>query len=379
MNNLHITVNSFRCASRILKETSSLVRSGLVDHVYIAALHEEGLAEHERIDDKREVWRVRLGSRRWARNVFVQFFKYVEYCAKVFSHFRSLDIKLVNIHSFHFLPFGMFLKWAFKAKLVYDAHELETERYRLHGIRQALTRYIERIFIKYADLVIVVSDGIKDWYRDKYGLNNIVAVLNCPEFNTPQRTRRLHKELNIPERKKIVIYQGGLAKGRGVELLLKAFAEFNDDKYVLVFMGFGELEPLVREYAASHGNIYMKEAVEPASVLLNTAAADVGISYVENDCLNHDLCLPNKLFEYIMAGIPAIVINVTEMRRVVDEYKIGILINELTQQEMKRALDELERIDPEVMEKNLKRAASVYSWQNQERVMIDAYKKERWP
>ncbi len=85
MNNLHVVMNPFRFASRILKETASLVRSGRVDHVYIAAFHEKGLAGFERIDDAREVWRARLRSRELPRVFFAQVFKYLEYCAKVFS------------------------------------------------------------------------------------------------------------------------------------------------------------------------------------------------------------------------------------------------------------------------------------------------------
>lgn len=213
MNNLHIVVNSFRYGSRVLKETSSLVRSGLVDRAYIAALHENGLPERETIDEAREVWRAHIRSRGWPRTFVVMVIKYLEYCMRIFLYARKKNIHLINIHNVDLLPFGVLLKRIFKAKLVYDPHELETEQYGMYGARQKVMRRVERRFIGCADIVVVVSDGIKDWYQDSYGVKNIVVVRNCPEFRKPQRTKLLHKELGIPEGKKIILYQGGLVGG----------------------------------------------------------------------------------------------------------------------------------------------------------------------
>lgn len=378
MNNLHVVMNPFRFASRILKETASLVRSGRVDYVYIAAFHEKGLAGFERIDDAREVWRARLRSRELPRVFFAQVFKYLEYCAKVFLHARGKGIGLVNVHTVDLLPLGVFLKKVFKAKLVYDPHELETEKYGLRGIHQSVARFVERTFIRSADLVVVVGGGIEKWYRDRYGLRNVATVMNCPGYVDLRKGRLLREELGIGEGKKIVIYQGGLVRGRGVERLLEIFAEHDDDRHVLVLMGYGELEPLVREHAASRPNIRLKEAVEPGMVLPYTCSADVGVTYIDNGSLNDRLCLPNKMFEYIMAGLPVIVNDAPEMRRVVEEYRIGVVLESLTGESLARALDEIDRLDRGVLAENLKRAASVFSWENQEKVMLGAYREHVW-
>lgn len=368
-------MNSFRFGSRILKETASLLHAGVVKHVYIAALHEEDMNEHERIDDNREVRRVRLRSRKWPRCLIVQLLKYVEFCVRVIRYAGGKDIKIVNIHNLALLPLGVYIKWICGAKLVYDAHELETETYGLRGLRQSAARFLERVLIKYADLVIVVGNSINEWYRDKYGLTNIVTVLNCPEMHVVQRGWRLHHELRIPEDKKIAIYQGGLVEGRGVRQLLEVFSRSQCGNYVLVLMGYGELEPLIREYAASHENIYFKEAVAPSMVLQYTASADVGISYIDNPSLNDHYCLPNKLFEYIMAGLPVIVNDAPEMRRLVCENKIGIVLNELTSQALTHAYAELASIDKESLSKNLKRTAESCSWGRQAELMVGAYKR----
>jgi glycosyltransferase involved in cell wall biosynthesis len=258
---------------------------------------------------------------------------------------------------------------------VYDAHELETETYGLTGIKQWLARAIERLLIRTADLVIVVGDGIKHWYEKKYKLRNIVTVLNCPEFHRPERTELLHEKLGIPKNRRIVIYQGGLEPGRGIEQLLDVFSQLSDDHHVLVFMGFGTLEGLIKERGRESSNIYYQPAVEPASVLRYTASAHVGISYINNNSLNDYLCLPNKFFEYIMAGIPVIVNNVPEMRRVVTENSIGLVLPELTTRSLKEALKTIESWDVNMLKANLNRVAKLCAWENQSRAMIEAYKK----
>ncbi len=374
-NNLHITLTPFRNESRVLKETASLMRSELVQHVYIAALYEDGLKEHEEIDDMRTVWRIRLRSRKWSKRLFIQLIKYLEFFFRVSKYARIKKIKCVNIHHLGLLPLGIFLKFICRAKLVYDAHELETEKNGLTGFRQVLARYVERIFINYADLVIVVGDAINKWYREKYGLTNIITVLNCPEFQEPRKTQRLHDDLNIPKEKKIVIYQGGLVLGRGIEHLLKVFSEQDDQKHVLVCMGYGELESLIREYAQLNSNIYFHEAVAPTEVLKYTASADIGVFFVDNSNLSYYLCLPNKLFEYIMAGLPVIVNNAPEMSRVVNENQIGIVLNELTALSLNRALDDISKMNFKILIQNLRRTAESYSWDNQAPLMISAYKK----
>jgi len=371
--NLHVVMNSFVFGSRILKETASLAGAGMADRVCIAAIHEDGLEERETLDNRRVVRRLRLRSRHWPRSLPVQLLKYVEFCARVIREAMRDGAEVVSVHSLALLPLGVALKWVRGARLVYDAHELETETFGLNGLRQSLARIVERRLIPYADLVIVVGDGIADWYRRAYRLNNVVTVMNCPRYQRPARTRRLHEALSIPSDRRIVLYQGLLVPGRGIEALLLLFADHDDGAHVVVFMGFGELEGLIDQQARRHSNIYRHPAVQPDVVLDYTASADVGIAYINNPSLNDRLCLPNKMFEYIMAGLPVIVNNAPEMSRVVREKGIGAVLTELTVASLATALGEIERRDQLAMRSSLDEAARIYSWENQEREMLRGY------
>jgi len=372
-NNLHLTLTPFRSESRLLKESSSLLRARLVQKVFVVALHEDGLAEREDSDPARSVWRVRLRLRRLPSNLVFHLVKYLELWIRVIWFCRNRQVDLVNVHHLELLPLGVCLKWIYGASLVFDAHELETERNGLAGARKWVLKRVERALIGYADLLVVVSGSIEAWYREHYSYSRIVTVLNCPEFRQPQRTRRLHEALNIPDDRVIVLYQGTLARGRGVDLLLKVFSTIDDCRHVLVLMGDGELESDVRAAATAHANIFWLDSVPPSDVLEYTASADVGVSFIENTNLSYQWCLPNKLFEYIMAGVPVIVSDLPEMRRVVEGHRIGAVIPELTVGRVTVALADIEQTGSTQLAERLRVAASQYCWQTQETKMFAAY------
>ena len=70
------------------------------------------------------------------------------------------------------------LKFLFNTKIIYDCHEIETEKFGLSPLRKLIVKITEFIFIYYVDLVLVVAPSIENWYRKKYKLKNIITILN---------------------------------------------------------------------------------------------------------------------------------------------------------------------------------------------------------
>ena len=89
-------------------------------------------------------------------------------------------------------------------------------------------------------------------------------------------------------------------------------------------------------------NIYFHKAVSPDVLLDYTSSADFGISTIEDSCLSYRYCLPNKMFEYLMAGIPVIVSNLYEMKRLVESNMVGTVAKENTSDVLKEAIKEAE-------------------------------------
>ncbi|PUE63759.1 glycosyltransferase [Arcobacter caeni] len=375
MNNLHISLTEMRNESRVLKETNSILNYNIASKVYIASLYADDLEEEYKYSENLLLKRFKLSSRNLSKNFIVQILKYLEFIYRVTFFYRKKNIKIVNIHALALLPLGILLKYFYGAKLVYDTHELETETNGSGRVRKKISKFLEKMLIKKADLIFVVSENIADWYRDTYNISRPEVILNAPKLNELKKTNIFRKNLDIKEESIIVLYQGGLSKGRGVDLLLESFKSRVDDKVVIVFMGYGEFEEDIKKSSEKANNIFFHPAVAPEVVLNYTSSADIGISFIENTCLSYYYCLPNKLFEYSMAGLPVIVSNMKEMKELVQKYDIGIIAEEETIESINQAIDKILTLDIEQMKLNARKCAEENSWEKQEVKMINEYKR----
>lgn len=373
MNNLHIIVSEFKNASRVLKQTKSLVDSNVMDKVYIAALHEEGLDTEFNYDNKRELKRFSLWSRKLNKNIFMQFFKFIEFCFLIYNHYKNKNINVVNIHNLSMLPLGVLLKYAYNARLIYDAHELEAERNGLKGVRKKISKLIEKKLINYTDMIIVVSESIADWYKENYKIKRPIVVLNAPNKRDLKKNNYFREQLGIREDQIILLYQGGLFYGRGIHLIIDAFKVRLEEKIVAVFMGYGELEQDIKSAAAENNNIFFFPAVAPQIVLEYTSSADLGISLIENTCLSYYYCMPNKLFEYSMTGLPVLVSNMKDMSELVVNNNMGGVITDFSVNGINQAIDNFLNQDLVLMKENAYRVACDNSWEVQEKKMLIAY------
>lgn len=365
-----IVLNNFKNDSRVLKENISLQKAGY--DVKVVALWEDGLEEFETVQNI-SVHRVKLRSKNWLKNPLIQLLKYFEFVYKVSKEYKNSDI--LHCNDLNALPIGVIVKKFFNknVKIVYDAHEYETEIDGLKGIQKTLTKKLEKFLIKYADSVITVSDAIANEYVKLYNIKKPTLVLNTPPYKEIEKKDIFRETFNIGNDKTIFLYQGGLSSGRGIEILLKAFKTSNDKKSVIVFMGYGSLEKMISEHVESCENIYFHKAVAPDVLLDYTSSADFGISTIEDSCLSYRYCLPNKMFEYIMADVPVIVSNLPEMKKIVEEYNIGVVAKENTSQGLKEAIENAIKLNKDEIKRNLHKVKEIYNWQEQEKVLIEVY------
>lgn len=363
-----IVLNNFLNDSRVLKEAITLQSMGFT--VQVAALHEDPLEEFEKINTI-SVHRIKLKSRGWSKKKIVQILKYFEYIYRFIKYYKKSDF--IHCNDLNSLPMGVVIKKIFNknTKVIYDAHEYEINAIPNQSKFSIKLKYIlEKLLIKYTDSVITVSNAIANEYVKLYNIKKPYLVLNTPPLQEVKKHDFFRKTFNIAKEEKIFLYQGGLTCGRGIEILLESFKE---NKNTIVFMGYGNLERLVREYANKYTNIFYHEAASPDILLNYTSSADFGILFYENNCLNHNFCSPNKMFEYIMADLPVIVSNLHEMKNLVETYKIGIVAKENSPEELSRAVEEIKNLDEQEFKKNLKKARKIFNWQEQEKVLKGCY------
>jgi len=320
--NLHIVRNAVSFDSRVLKETGTLLDLDAFDAVEIAGFHEEGYAEQEDLGG-RAVWRARLRTRGLAKHLASQAIKYFEWRHLLLTRYRHARIAVIHCHDLEPLPIAVRLKQLTGARLVYDAHELETEREGAHGVRQWLNRMTERRMMRHVDRLITVSPSILTWYQQHFPGVQAHLVRNVP--HKPSHAVSIHplrQELDIPHDSLLLLFLGRFTAGRGIETVLEAVQHENVHHHVL-FMGGGPLEGRIRHAAQACSRIHLLPPVPTAQVLSYAAGADVGLCLYEDTCLNHRYCLPNKLFESLLAARPVLASELPDQAEIVRRYRAG--------------------------------------------------------
>ena len=365
-----IVLNNFTNDSRVLKEAISLQNEGY--DVTVVALHHENLKEFEEVQNI-PVHRVKLSTMNWSKNSIASLAKYIEWSYHVIKKYRQYDV--MHCHDLNALHLGVIAKlFNRKLKVIYDAHEYETEVNYLVGMKKKLSKVVEKFLIRYADRVITVSDAIAEEYVRLYGIPKPHLVLNAPPFKEVVKKDIFRETFGIEREQTIFLYQGNLSRGRGVEVVLETFKALSDTKSVVVFMGYGELEASIKEHQKRYHNIYFHKAVTPDILLDYTSSADFGISMIEDVCLSYRYCLPNKMFEYIMAGVPVIVSNLPEMKKLVEQYEVGVVAKENNPKELAEAIILASSLDKDYVQKQLNSVKSIYNWEEQEKILISLYR-----
>ena len=302
-----------------------------------------------------------------------QFFSFIKVINKTQPHL----FQVCYCNDLITLPMGVYIKLFFnhKIKIIYDAHEYEINQKPNQSKLSIFANYLlEKALIRFACSVITVSNSIADEYVRLYGIKKPALVLNCPPYKIVAQKDIFRKTLNIGKDQTIFLYQGGLSEGRGIEVILETYKELNSDT-VVVFMGYGPMESLIKDYAQKHSNIFFHPAVTQDILLDYTASADYGILFYENTCLNNYYCSPNKMFEYIMAGIPVIVSNLYEMRKIVEQNNIGFIAEENTPICLRDTIQTAINQNRDQLRTNIDRLKTIYNWEEQEKILTRIIKE----
>ena len=369
MINLHLYPSSFKYESRMLKEANTIVRHQLASRVIIMSAWESGQPRIERITDKILVHRIKTlftGRSKVGKALF-----YFEFYFRAVRYGLRIKPRALNCHSLMMLPIAVVVKKFRSTKLIYDPHELETERLGLSGLAQHISKWVERKLVRHCDAIIVVSPSIKRWYESSYPGLPVSLVRNVPVLTTSTTSTLLRETLGIPEGQLIFLYQGLVNEGRSIDLYLDVFAKIQ--AHHLVIMGYGPLEDHVRQFADRHANIHFHPAVPPNKVLAYTQSADVGLSLIENCCLSYYYSLPNKFFEYIMAEVPPIVSNFPDMSGIVNQHGIGWSIN-VSADDLYSLINRLSMSEIIFQKKKISEVKNQLCWENEEPALISVFK-----
>ena len=367
---LHLTHTYIPKDSRILKEITSLSHN----HSVVAiGIRDDDSTCNKRVNSNCIVFSLPL----FSRNIHLIPRTLRHFLSLVELTFRMLPLALkykplvVHCHDTIVLPLGLIVKLLNGSKLIYDAHELESNRNGLNSIQSFLTLLVERFAWKFIDHLVVVSPSIRDWYLHCLGQKSASVILNSPLLPKKASVNNLyfHQLFSIPTESKIFLYIGMFSPGRGLDLIIEAFKDYNLSSH-LVLLGFGSLKPNLETLAVQYPNIHIHDPVPHHDVVSIAQSADYGLCLIQNVSLSDFYSLPNKIFEYCFAGIPVLASKFPDIQNLIDLYHLGTCCD-LTVDSIVSAIRNLEA-DPESPRFQ---DLSPLAWDAQELILLNIYSK----
>ena len=308
-------------------------------------------------------------------NILRHLFTLLEFLLRSFFIINKFKPSVIHCHDTLALPIAILFKvFHSKLKLIYDAHELGSNRNGIDNFFSKIVYFFEKITWRFIDHFISVSPSIIKWYEEEYGRKKNTLILNSPEIETKktENSNGFRKKFLINDDEKLFIYVGEINKGRGITNLLEIF---KDLKSRILFLGYGPLVNKVKDFEKNYSNIHYHEAVEPDSLISLIQEADVGLCLVERVSLSDYFCLPNKLFEYAFAGLPVIASDFPDIKFLVEKYDLGFCCDSGSIKDVKKNIERYESIIK--ISKNDVSKLHDLSWQKQELNLINVYRRLR--
>ena len=258
------------------------------------------------------------------------------------------------------------------SKLVVDCHEIWADQPFILS-QEAVDYWIEmeaRLLPK-ADAVLTVSHPFAKVLQERYKLDKVHALHNCQNLIDPI----IENRFSLRERfngRPVALYQGVLGPDRGLEELVCS-AEFQDEVGIAI-RGFGDRRPHLVELAKKYDHVEILEPV-PSDVIVQSAAeGDFGVIPFLPSCLNHYWNTPNKLFEFMMAGLPIAAADLPDLSRFIEGHDIGLLFDPYCHEDIARALVELSQRDLGEMGRRAYQACvDKYHWEKESEILLEIY------
>jgi glycosyltransferase involved in cell wall biosynthesis len=328
---LHLTHTDIRVDSRILKELQALSDVAAYE-LHAVGIAELGASASTSVLHSARVQSIRLlfRSARWLPSVLRHALIYLETWVRVLARGVAVRPQLVHCHDTPLLPIAVVIAWLCKAKVIYDAHELESDKNGQSRWMSRGTLAVEKLCWRGIDGFITVSASILRWYADRFPARASALVYNAPVFDPGQATanapstqgRYFHQKYGIPEDSLVIVYLGLFVPGRGVEKLLTVFTSQGVSAHI-VFIGRGHLREAIERCARDNPRVHVHDAVPHDQVVSLVKNADCGVCLVEKVSLSDYYSLPNKLFEYAFAGVPVLASAFPDMRELVERFGLG--------------------------------------------------------
>ncbi len=265
--------------------------------------------------------------------------------------------------------------------LVYDSHELfcEVPELKANPIKKKIWKKLEQWIFPKLKNVFTVNDSIAKIYTEEYNVD-VKVVRNIPYLSAQKNIEFKSKtDLDLPTNKKIIILQGaGINIDRGAEEAVIAMQYVNDS--ILLIIGSGDVINILKKIVSDlklHEKVTFVGKVPFEKLLQYTHHADLGLTLDKDTNVNYKYSLPNKLFDYIHAGVPVLASNLVEIKKIITTYSIGDCTEDDTPEHIASKINTIlnDYNTLQLWKNNLKIATIDLNWEKEELQLIEVYKQ----
>ena len=299
----------------------------------------------------------------------------------VLRRIMERDYDILHCHDFPLLAAAVEAKRRRGKPLVYDAHELYHAQVQLPASRRRRYRAREARLIGHADLAVTVNPFLATIMADDYGCTPPEVILNATPLSPRDGLRPvLREKLGFTDRDRIVLYQGWMSPERRLDRLVRAACLFPPHVHLIV-IGYGvdeaQLHTISIKQGTNDGRVIFLGRVETEELASLTPSADLGVIPYHAIDLNNQYCSPNKLYEFLAAGVPFVCSDLPYLRSVVDAYGCGVIADfarpEAAAQAILAVLDDAERLRR--LKHAARAAAEVLNWEVEGRKLVRLYQR----
>jgi len=263
--------------------------------------------------------------------------------------------------------------------LIYDSHEYFTGVPEIQNkpLVKGIWLFIEKWIFPKLKYIFTVNPSIAQLYKDEYH-KDLLIMRNMP-VKQDLGKGKTKAELGLPEDKHIIITQGaGINIDRGIEEAVEAMQYLNDTCFVIV--GNGDVVPQLKERVKElnlEEVVIFKGRMPYSEMMQYTQHAELGLTLDKDTNINYRFSLPNKVFDYIHAGVPVLASKVVEVKKIIEDYQVGLLIDnhepKHIAEQIKKALNDQElRM---LWQQNIIRATEELHWGHEEVSLQKVYRK----
>lgn len=305
----------------------------------------------------------------------INFLFYAEYNIRLLFFLLRTRSTYILSNDLDTLPACFLASRLKRVNLVYDSHELFTETPELQGRKavQKFWKFIERLILPKIDKSYTVSKTIATEYFKRYGIQ-MGVIRNVPYLENEY----VQEDIEFPTVHKVLLYQGILSENRGLKQTILALRYLKEVD--LVIIGYGKEKDTLVQFVKKEemeSRVHFLGRIPFEKLHNYTKKANIGILLEEPNGMSFEYALPNKLFDYIHSELPILAYPLLEIKKIMSDHNIGILVENHDPKQLAIKINEL-LYDEELrtqIKKNQQKLKTSYAWEV-ERKKLDVYFKK---